>query len=66
VNKINARKEFFRISLDDIERLVQETDPTASFNRTMAAEEYRASMSGIELGKTDPNATSEVGSEADE
>lgn len=66
VNKINARKEFFRISLDDIERLVQETDPTASFNRTMAAEEYRASMSGIELGKTDPNATSDVGSEADE
>ncbi len=66
VNKINARKEFFRISLDDIERLVQETDPTASFNRTMAAEEYRASMSGVELGKTDTNVTSDVGSEADE
>ena len=66
VNKINARKEFFRISLDDIERLVQETDPTASFNRTMAAEEYRASMSGIELSAADLNATSEVGSEADE
>lgn len=49
VNKINARKEFFRVSLDDIERLVQETDPTASFNRTMAAEEFRASQSGIEL-----------------
>lgn len=50
VNKINARKEFFKVSLDDIERLVQETDPTAAFNRTMAAEEYRASQSGIELG----------------
>ena len=49
VNKINARKEFFRVSLDDIERLVQEVDPTASFSRTMAAEEYRASMSGVEL-----------------
>ena len=49
VNKINARKEFFKISLDDIEKLVQETDPTASFNRTMAAEEYRASLSGIEI-----------------
>ena len=49
INKINARKEFFRVSLDDIERLVQEVDPTASFNRTMAAEEYRASMSGVEL-----------------
>ena len=66
VNKINARKEFFRISLDDIERLVQETDPTASFNRTMAAEEYRASISGIELKTTDLNTTSEIGSEADE
>lgn len=49
INKINARKEFFRISLDDIERLVQEIDPTASFNRTMAAEEFRASQSGVEL-----------------
>lgn len=49
VNKINARKEFFRVSLDDIERLVQEVDPTASFNRTMAAEEYRASVSGVEI-----------------
>ena len=49
VNKLNARKEFFRVSLDDIERMVQETDPTASFNRTMTAGEYRASQSGIEL-----------------
>lgn len=52
VNKINARKEFFRVSLDDIERLVQEIDPTASFNRTMAATEYRASLSGLELDDT--------------
>ncbi len=49
VNRINARKEFFRVSLDDIERLVQEIDPTASFNRTMEAAEYRASESGIDL-----------------
>ena len=50
VNKINSRKEFFKVSLDDIEKIVQETDPTASFNRTMAAEEYRASLSGIDFG----------------
>ena len=49
VNKINIRKEFFRISLDDIEKLVQEVDPTASFNRTMVADEYRASQSGVQL-----------------
>lgn len=51
VNKINIRKEFFRLSLDEIEALVQEVDPTASFNRTMAAEEYRASQSGVQLGE---------------
>lgn len=49
VNKINARKEFFKVTLDDLEKIVQETDPTASFNRTMAAEEYRASQSGLQL-----------------
>ena len=49
VNKINIRKEFFKVTLDDIEKIVQETDPTASFNRTMAAEEYRASQSGLQL-----------------
>lgn len=49
VNKINPRKEFFRLSLDEIEQIVQETDPTAEFNRTMIAEEYRASMNGIVL-----------------
>lgn len=66
VNKINARKEFFRISLDDIEKLVQETDPTASFNRTMAAEEYRASLSGIEIGDVVQGPTSESEGEAAE
>lgn len=47
VNKINLRKEFFRLSIDDIEKIVQETDPTAEFNRTMLAEEYRASLDGV-------------------
>lgn len=66
VNKINIRKEFFRVSLDEIERLVQETDPTASFNRTMAAEEYRASQSGVELNDAVGNAgASEEGGEAE-
>lgn len=46
VNKINLRKEFFRLNIDDIEQLVQEIDPTAEFNKTMLAEEYRASLDG--------------------
>ena len=67
MNKINTRKEFFRVSLDEIERLVQETDPTASFNRTMAAEEYRASQSGIEIvDVAQNNASSEIEGEVNE
>ena len=53
VNKVNLRKEFFRVSLDELEEIVNSVEPTASFNRTMAAEEYMQSLS------TDENYTSE-------
>ena len=45
VNKVNLRKEFFKVTLDELEELVQEFDPTAEFVRTMAAEQYHQSMS---------------------
>lgn len=45
VNKVNLRKEFFKVSLDEIEKIVYDIEPTASFNRTMAAEEFRQSIS---------------------
>lgn len=45
VNKVNLRKEFFNVSLDEIEKIVYDIEPTAAFNRTMAAEEYRQSIS---------------------
>ena len=45
VNKVNLRKEFFDISLDELEQLVQELAPTAEFKRTMLAEQYRQSQS---------------------
>lgn len=45
MNKINLRKEFFKIPLDDIEKIVYEEDPAAEFNRTILAEEYRQSLS---------------------
>ena len=35
-------------SLDELEELVTEIEPTAEFNRTMAAEEYRQSLSTTE------------------
>ena len=45
VNKVNAHKEFFRISVDDIEQIVHEEDPTAEFRRTAMAEQYNQSLS---------------------
>lgn len=45
VNKVNLRKEFFRVSLDDIEKLVAQVAPTAEFKRTALAEQYRQSLS---------------------
>lgn len=48
VNKVNMRKEFFNITIDELEELVTEIEPTAEFNRTMAAEEYRQSLSTTE------------------
>lgn len=45
-NKINMRKEFFDVSIDELEALVEKIDPSAEFNRTMVATEYRR---GLEL-----------------
>lgn len=41
VNKINLRKEFFKVSIDELEQMVYRFQPSASFNRTMLAEQYR-------------------------
>lgn len=48
INKVNMRKEFFNVTIDELEELVTEIEPTAEFNRTMAAEEYRQSLSTTE------------------
>ncbi|WP_252229614.1 MULTISPECIES: GIY-YIG nuclease family protein [unclassified Clostridium] len=45
VNKINLRKEFFRIDIDELENIVEEIDPSAEFNKTMLAEQYRQTLS---------------------
>ena len=49
LNKINLRKEFFKVDLDTIENIVLKEDPAAAFNRTMLAEEYRQSLSVEEV-----------------
>lgn len=48
VNKVNMRKEFFYTTIDDLEKLVTEIEPTAEFNKTMLAEEFRQSLSSNE------------------
>ena len=48
VNKVNMRKEFFYTSVDELEQLVTDIEPTAEFNKTMIAEEFRQSLSSKE------------------
>ena len=45
VNKVNMRKEFFYSTIDELEALTLEISPSAEFNRTMLAEEFRQSQS---------------------
>jgi len=45
VNKVNLRKEFFSVGIDELESLVLHIDPTAAFERTMIAEQYHQSLS---------------------
>ncbi len=47
INKVNKRKEFFKVSIDDIETLVNDINPSAEFNKTILAEEYKQSLSLI-------------------
>lgn len=49
VNKINLRKEFFEVSVDELEDLVYELEPSAEFNRTLLAEQYNQSLSVDEI-----------------
>lgn len=53
VNKVNLRKEFFYVTIDELETLVNEICPTAEFNKTMLAEEFRQSQSTNEVYSSD-------------
>ncbi len=53
VNKVNLRKEFFRITIEELEALVTEIEPTAEFNKTMLAEEFRQSLSSDKIYSSD-------------
>lgn len=49
VNKVNLRKEFFYSTVDELENLVHQIEPTAEFNKTMLAEEFNQSLSSDEI-----------------
>ncbi len=53
VNKVNRRKEFFYTTVDELEELVTQIEPTAEFNKTMLAEEFRQSQSAEGLYTSD-------------
>lgn len=55
LNKVNRRKEFFITTIDDLERLVEEVEPSAEFKRTMIAEQYNQSQSIDQVGEFDIN-----------
>ena len=45
VNKVNSRKEFFKVNLSEIEKVVLEKyNGTVSFTKTALAEQYRRSL----------------------
>ena len=56
VNKANPRKEFFRISLSDIHKLVDNMGYTANWTMEAAAAEYRETLAIEESMKNDPEA----------
>lgn len=44
VNKVNLRKEFFYSDILELQKLVEELDPTVEFKPTLMAQEYRQSL----------------------
>jgi len=70
LNKVNLRKEFFDISLEELEQLVEEINPTAEFNRTMLAEDYNQSLSmgdqELPISSSDENILEDLDEDEDE
>ena len=45
INQVKIISKIFNISIDELEKIVQDIDPSAEFNKTMIAEQYRQSLS---------------------
>lgn len=58
VNLVNPRREFFRVTLDEIRQAVKECFGTVTFRTVPEAEEYRKTLAmRQQLAKTDRNAS---------
>jgi len=49
LNKVNLRKEFFNIDINELENVVHEYSPTVIFTKTLLAEQYLQSISDESL-----------------
>lgn len=77
VNKVNPRKEFFRVTISDIKAMVEKMGLTTSWTMDAAAAEYRETLAIEDAMKNDPDAkrrweeysaavTSQAGSTSDD
>ena len=55
VNKVNPRKEFFRVNLSDLHALVDKMGLKANWTMEAAAAEYRETLAFVERIKNDPD-----------
>jgi len=58
INLVNARKEFFKITLEEIEKHVLESNATIQFTKIAEAREFRQTLSLIEQFKVKKNESS--------
>lgn len=56
VNKVNPRKEFFRVTISDIRALVENMGLKTTWTIDAAAAEYRETLAIEEAMKNDPDA----------
>lgn len=56
VNKVNPRKEFFRVTISDIKTMVEKMGLKTAWTMDAEAAEYRETMAIEEAMKTDPDA----------
>ncbi|MEL6615500.1 MAG: GIY-YIG nuclease family protein, partial [Bacteroidota bacterium] len=60
VNRVNTRKEFFRVPLDEVARVVQENHGEIEFTLAAEAEEYRKTLALLKKSSTEMSTMAEA------